>query len=408
MDWAFLHNTLIGILLLLVAGGVLAKLLTPRIRESEEWAATATPLASIIGSGFLIVAPVLGGVVGPWAPVAMAGIVAVAWFLGGVVRYQIQHAEPLLAGGPAPRGVRGLEGLSDLAISLAYIVSVAFYVRLLSAFVLHGISESSFHERILTSGTLLVIGVVGVRWGLSALERLETTAVATKLAIIAALLVGLVLHDGGQLAAGTLRLPRSGGAGLVHTLRVLAGLVLIVQGFETSRFLSAEHGAELRSRTLARAQLVTGAIYVAFVLLVTPVLFALGGAADETAIILVSGVVHPLLPGMLILAAVMSQFSAAVADTIGAGGLGSELSRKRVTPRAAYAAVCGLAIGLTWTADIFEVVALASRGFALYYALQCASAALIASSRGARLRAGWFATLGACMLACVLFAIPAG
>jgi len=52
----------------------------------------------------------------------------------------------------------------------------------------------------------------------------------------------------------------------------------------------------------------------------------------ETAIIALSDHVASILPMMLIVAAVMSQFSAAVADTLWAGGLLQEKSRNRVIP----------------------------------------------------------------------------
>jgi len=42
-----------------------------RLRNSFQWRATVTPLASIIGSGFLIVAPLLHSILGKWA---LAGI----------------------------------------------------------------------------------------------------------------------------------------------------------------------------------------------------------------------------------------------------------------------------------------------------------------------------------------------
>jgi hypothetical protein len=57
-----------GVALLL--GGYLA--FSPCMAASSRWKATATPLASIIGSGFLVSAPLLGGLVGNLAIVCMA------------------------------------------------------------------------------------------------------------------------------------------------------------------------------------------------------------------------------------------------------------------------------------------------------------------------------------------------
>jgi hypothetical protein len=54
-------------------------------------------------------------------------------------------------------------------------------------------------------------------------------------------------------------------------------------------------------------------------------------------------------------------------------------------------------------AHIFEIIALASRAFAIYYFLQCAVAMVFAWSQGRRLMAAGFATLFALGVLVVLF-----
>ena len=49
--------------------------------------ATATPLASIFGSGFLIIVPILAVTVGSLSTFAMIGVVVVAYFVGEVIRF---------------------------------------------------------------------------------------------------------------------------------------------------------------------------------------------------------------------------------------------------------------------------------------------------------------------------------
>jgi hypothetical protein len=73
-----------------------------------------------------------------------------------------------------------------------------------------------------------------------------------------------------------------------------------------------------------------------------------------------------------------AQFSAAVADTGGSGGLIEELTRNRVTARQAYVLLVGVGLVLTWTLDVFEIISYASRAFAIYYALQAGVAAAAA------------------------------
>jgi hypothetical protein len=50
------------IIVALLLGSYLA--FSKRLRASSSWSATVTPLASIMGSGFLLSAPLLTGVVG--------------------------------------------------------------------------------------------------------------------------------------------------------------------------------------------------------------------------------------------------------------------------------------------------------------------------------------------------------
>jgi hypothetical protein len=52
-----------------------------RLSASSSWKATVTPLASIMGSGFLVSAPLLGGIVGNWAVVCMAILLVLAYLV---------------------------------------------------------------------------------------------------------------------------------------------------------------------------------------------------------------------------------------------------------------------------------------------------------------------------------------
>ncbi|MCE8470957.1 hypothetical protein LZ189_18255, partial [Rhodovulum sulfidophilum] len=63
-------------------------------------------------------------------------------------------------------------------------------------------------------------------------------------------------------------------------------------------------------------------------------------------------------------------------------------------------------IALTWTADIFAIIAYASRAFALYYALEAGIAALAARRAGQGGRAAGFAGLAVLGLAIALLGRP--
>ena len=87
---------MLNIALVLVAATALLFMFHPRLTKSESWQATLTPLSSIIGSGFLVIAPLLASVVGTYSLIAVTGIVVLAYGIGGIIRFNIVHAEPLL------------------------------------------------------------------------------------------------------------------------------------------------------------------------------------------------------------------------------------------------------------------------------------------------------------------------
>ena len=399
-------ETRVNIVILGVALFATMILFSKRVRTSRSWIATVTPLASIIGSGFLVVVPLLGRAEGLWAAPSMLGIVCVAYALGAVIRHNIRHVEPRLANDAAPPSLVALERLSSLALILAYLISITFYLRILSAFLLEGLgTDGLFRERLLTSVVLIGIGSIGLTRGLGGLERLEEYSVSAKLVVISALLVGLALHDAGGAVERLAAVRPAIDAGPWEQFRILAGMLLIVQGFETSRYLGQAYDRETRIRTMRAAQWISGGVYVAFVALALPLIADLPDKVDETAIIHLSSRVASILPAMLVFAAVMSQFSAAVADTVGGGGLISDVARGRATQRRAYAGMAVAALALNWIVEIFDVIAFASRAFALYYLLQCVEAFVVTRSPGRRLA---FSLLAGLLALVVVFAIPAG
>jgi len=190
------HPSGTTLILLLAALLLAAVFFNPRLVKWHFWQATVTPLASIIGSGFLVAGPILAHTAGTQAWLAMLGLCAVAWLFGAALRYNIVHVEPMIAGDvPAPALTKGLERASELSLSLAYFVSVAYYLNLFAAFGLRidGIVDP-FWIRVASTAAIAAIGLVGVLRGLSGLERLEIAAVGLKLSLIGGLFdcVGIV------------------------------------------------------------------------------------------------------------------------------------------------------------------------------------------------------------------------
>tara|TARA_R110002124_G_scaffold100846_3_gene248185 strand:+ start:5283 stop:6404 length:1122 start_codon:yes stop_codon:yes gene_type:complete len=340
------------------------------------WRATITPLASIIGSGFLVLAPILVYAYGSKAPLVMGALVLGAYLFGSAIRFNISIRS-------APVSVHDyiaekLEIGASWALALAFMISVTYYLNLFGAF---GLSLTAFNSsqsaKLLSSVIFLIILAVGYMRGFSALEKMEYTAVTFKLAIIAGLLVGLGYYCYAKAVSSTLVVHPPQLTGWA-AITLAFGLIITVQGFETSRYLGDEYSAADRIKSMRLSQLVAAAIYMIYI-----TLFALSFEHEEfqlteTAIIDVMGMVAPVLPWILVVGALAAQFSAAIADTSGSGGLIAELTRERISTRNAYVLLVIIGLTLTWSADVFQIISYASRAFALYYTLQAAIAARIA------------------------------
>ncbi|NDV49149.1 MULTISPECIES: APC family permease [unclassified Salipiger] len=377
-------------------------LLWPRLSRARLWRATVTPLASIIGSGFLVLGPILESAYGIWAPAVMAALCLGAWLFGAAVRVNIARR----ARGPRSPAEERLESGASWALAFAYVISVAYYLNLFGAFGTRLTPwNDPLHAKLLTSAMFLLVLGVGWTRGFSALERMEQIAVGLKLAIIAGLLAGLAAYFWDKAETGALLANPPTLTGWA-ALTLGFGLIVTVQGFETTRYLGAEYTAPTRIRAMKLAQGLSALIYMAYIGLIAYVFPPGTGDASETAIIGLMGLVAPILPLMLTGAALAAQFSAAVADTGGAGGLVEELTRRRIRVRSAYALLVGLGLALTWTLDVFEIIAFASRAFALYYALQAGIAALGARAEGQTLRARSFEALALLGLVIAVFGAP--
>ncbi len=390
------------LLAVLLAGGAM---LTPGLRKMRTWRAMVTPLASIIGSGFLILGPLLQASYGAWAPAVMAALCLVAWTFGGAIRYTIaRRADAPAAAGSATWRV---ERTSEMMLAFAYVISVTYYLNLFGAFGTRLIwPDDANAARLLTSAVFVLILVVGWARGFRSLEGMEYLAVSIKLAVIAGLLVGLVWWFWSRAQAGALVFAPARDFGW-QAVTVAFGLLVTVQGFETSRYLGEEYTAPERIRSMRWAQILSGLIYMIYTMLLTWSFEPLEMPIRETAIIDLMAQVAPVLPVMLVVAALAAQFSAAVADTAGAGGLTDELTAHRITPRQAYVVLVLAGLILTWSADIFQIISWASRAFAAYYALQNAVAMLEARAAGQNGRALWFAALALLALAITVFGTPA-
>ena len=386
----------------LVTVGAGALLLYPRLAQARLWRAAITPLASIIGSGFLVLGPILDTSYGKYAPLVMLVLCLMAYCFGAAIRFNIARRSDDTT---TRNGTENsLETVASWALAFAYVISVAYYLNLLGAFAVSMTPfDSTIDAKLVTSAVFVLILVIGWTKGFHALERVEQVSVGVKLAIIAGLLFGLAWYFVETAVAGDL-VVMPAQVGGIHALMIFAGLLVTVQGFETSRYLGADYSASERIRSMKLAQWLATAIYMIYILLLTYSIEPDARHLSETAIIDLMAVVAPILPLLLIAA----QFSAAVADTGGSGGLIAELTGGRVSTRKGYAVLVAIGLALTWVASIFEIISYASRAFALYYAIQSAIAAIGAwQNAGGRPKALGFAALAVLGIAIAIFGVSA-
>lgn len=343
--------------------------------------ATSTPLASIFGSGFLVIVPILAGAVGAYSVVAMAGVCALAYAVGSVIRYNIIHAEPILANLPS-EATLSLDRASDLALVLAYVISVCLYLHILSSFVLGSFHiDTELNENLMTTGIIGIILVIALTKGLDHLGVLEKWALYITFVIIALLIFGFAHYDWTtwQSASG-FTAPKPEAHTSWEILTIVAGTLIVVQGFETTRYLGAEFAPGVRVSASRWSQIISTSVYLVFVAVAMPLVHTLDGQYDDNSLIKLAETASALLVAPLVIAAILSQFAAAVADTIAATGNMQEATHNHLKSKWGTVLVGGGAIALTWSADTLEILAIASRAFAFYYLLQCLVAVTVSRS----------------------------
>ena len=197
-----------------------------------------------------------------------------------------------------------------------------------------------------------------------------------------------------------MRLPPIPSVPPISALLVLGGIVITVQGFETVRYLGAEFDAPTRVRASRLAQLISSTIYIDFVAVATPVMGLGTKAGADNTLLDITGRIAPWLALPLVLSAVLSQFSAAIADTAAADGNLRGLNRWFKGPRP-FLISGAAAIALAATVPTLTIVEIASRGFAAYYALQ---AVIAMRTSAGPLRKTGFGLLALAMIAVTTFA----
>ena len=368
--------------------------------------ASVTPLASIFGSGFLIIVPVLERTLGGLAVLGAVGVSAMAWMVGSAIRHNVRVVEPLAARRALDGTNLRLERLSDVVIAVAYVVSIALYLRIMAEYVVDYVSPGGdTATSAVAAAALAIIVVVGITRGFSGLDLMERLALGAVLILTTILGATFLFESGDRLLGEGLDLPPVPDSGIGETLLMLGGVVITVQGFETIRYLGDEYDAPTRIWASRAAQAIAASIYVGVVIVASP-LMGIGTAAGADATLLdIAERVAPFLALPLVACAILSQFSAATADTVAARENLRARFPQLLRGDRAYALSGVAAVAMIWTIPTFTIVTIASRAFAAYYCLQCVVAFRTASSL--RARAG-FAALAMVMGLIALLALPVG
>ncbi|GAB3125994.1 hypothetical protein [Glaciibacter psychrotolerans] len=368
-------------------------------------AAAVTPLASILGSGLLIIAPILERALGVFAVLGAIGICAFAWLVGTVIRHNVTVVGQQKADGTLNQTTARIGRLGDGVIVCAYVISVALYLRIMAQYLVGYFipTGSAILEPIIAGLSVVLIITIGILRGFTGLDRLDRISLVTVLLLTTVLGGVLLFHDGALFGSSSLRLPPLPPLGPLEALLVLGGLVITVQGFETVRFLGDHYDARTLVRASRAAQLVAASIYIGFVAVATPVMGLGTAAGPDTTLLNITDRIAPWLALPLVLSAVLSQFSAAIADTEAARGNLTGLSRWFHGARP-YLISGVAAIAIAAVVPTFTLVTVASRAFAAYYAVEAIIAFRTCSGF---LRKSGFAALAVLLVAITLFAQPA-
>ncbi|HLO81449.1 MAG TPA: hypothetical protein VK166_10840 [Chitinophagaceae bacterium] len=373
--------------------------------RKELRTARTTPLASIFGSGLLVIVPILNASVGPYSVFAMAAVCALAYAMGSVIRFNIRHVEPLHEAGTISDRTARNERTANLALVLAYAISVCLYIHILAAFLLGGLGMNTpFNENLVCIVIIVGIGVMGRFKGLDMLLILERWALVITGVLILLMIGGFAVFDWKAFSTNTLQLPVFPKQDWWTILTVLGGTLIVVQGFETSRYLGSEFDRELRIRSCRSSQIVSTVIYLVFVAVSTPLMHFLSNEVQDNGLLLLAAKAAAWLTIPLVIAAVLSQFSAAVADVVGGGGTVAESTGGRIDERRAYLLICGIAVVMAF-ASTLTLISFASRAFAFYYFLQCLVAISVSKNGTQKVAIGVLAGILAFI---TLFAVPAG
>ncbi|MFC7096148.1 hypothetical protein [Halobaculum marinum] len=403
------------VITLLVVGtllGLSIVLYSARVQRSEQYQALVVPLANIMDIGFVAMTPIIVLITGLDSPLTMLGLSAVGFAMGGVMRYNIRMFEPVAD----EKGVlQRVATISQASLIVASLVNVAYYLQLMAAVVVllvvlpfgvDAIAQVNVSATVVIAVcSLVALGLIGYYFGLEKLNALGERTTAFNLAAIAAIIVGFLAYNVDVALAGNWSLPAYNPPLTSQSARQVIGFFAIVQGFEASRYLGEHYSAAVRSKTMRAAQIIAA---VAFVLFPASALLLFAEVRPELepiAVVQIAQVASPVLPWLILLLAVGSQASASVNAISSRSDVLIELTNSEIPRRFTYPMLALGAVAVVLVTDVLAAVAVASRVFAVFFALQCVIAVIVASRSKQWLHVVGIVLVGLAMVTIAIFGV---
>ena len=222
------------------------------------------PLAEIMDVGFIVFSPVIILLFGYDAPWAMLGLCLLGILTGFAISYNINNYEPLI-GKPDP--LHRWNSFALWALIAASVVNVAYYAQLLMTLVWLPLGDL-YSPGLVTATAAVLLGILtiyGFAKGLWALNDLGNKTTAFNLSAIVAVLVAFATYNVQRLVGGDFDWPHFNAPDNAEAFRKLLGLFVLVQGFESSRYIGAYFSARQRIKTMRSAQYISSTVFVLFV-----------------------------------------------------------------------------------------------------------------------------------------------
>ena len=395
-----LLNSLIAVGVLVVLSVALYR---PRVQASIGYQATVVPLANIMDVGFIVMSPIMVVLVGYSAPLFMLGLCLLAIANGFSISYNIRHYEPLI-GTKDPANT--IAAVAKWALFSASIVNIAYYTQLMMSLVLGPPGwYTASRVRITSIVVLLLVAVVGYRWGLAKLNRIGNRTTAFNISAVFAVIAAFVAYNIQEAFAGQWELVAYDPPVDATTFRQMIGFFAIVQGFEASRYIGAQFSAKVRISTMRRAQIIAT---VAFVTLLASTLLLYSQVRPEasaTTVFVLADQVSAFLPWLLVVAAIGSQLSAIVNASSSRSDLLLEATHESIPRKYTFLILLIPAAMIVLLTDVTDAVAIASRVFAGYFAIQSILAGYLAARSRKWFAVAGFAAIGLTMAFIMIFGL---